>query len=294
MIDQCARNSHTLLFAAGKLPGQMFDAISQTHAFERFASFSLIGRTVKILRQHHVFKRSQIRHQVKLLKDKTNLHHPKTRHPRFVKPSDVARIHNRLSGSGCIEPAQNVDQCGFTRSRWSHDGNPFTRFDTERHSRERAHVPEFLAQTLDLYQPRHYSPRKITAGFTFPNSRKGSAPASATATIRAMVNGKISQRVEIAVPKTRWPIQRESSIPKMAPINPPAAPNTPTSAINKATIRAIEPPRAFISPTSCRLSIARAAIVARTQRAVSARISSTIETISKRMRFRRSPSASVT
>ena len=55
MIDQRAGHGYTLLLAAGKLSGQMFDAIAQPYALERFASFFLIGGAVKILRQHYVF-----------------------------------------------------------------------------------------------------------------------------------------------------------------------------------------------------------------------------------------------
>ena len=59
-------------------------------------------------------------------------------------------------------------------------------------------------------------------------------------------------------------------------------------------MRDIVPPRAFIRPTSARRSIASAAIVASTHSAVSARISTTIEAISSRVRLSRLPSASVT
>ncbi len=52
-----------------------------------------------------------------------------------------------------------------------------------------------------------YSPRKISAGFTLPSMRNGSAPASVTAIISAIVSGKTSQRGEIDVPNTRCPIQ---------------------------------------------------------------------------------------
>src|ERR1700722_691356 len=271
----------------------MLHPIAQAYALKRLLSLFFVGCAVEILSQHYVFKRGEIRHQMKLLENKSNLLRSKTSESGFIQPRHVHSVHDGLPRGGHVESAEYINQRGFSRAGRAHDGYPFAGFHAERHAGKRANIAEFFSQIVNLYQRRHYSPRKITAGFTLPSSRSGSAPASATATISTIVNGKISQREEIAVPKTRWPIQRESSTPRIAPTNPPAAPSTPTSAMNNVTMRPIDPPSAFISPTSWRRSIASAAIVPNTQSAVNTRISTTIETISNRIRFKRSPSASV-
>src|SRR5580698_2477886 len=294
MIDQSTRHGHALLFAAGKLRRQKRDAVRESHARQHFARFGLIRGAVKILRQHHVFERGKIRHQMKLLENKTDFFGTVTREPGFIQARQVGAIHNRLACSRRVEAAQSVNERCLARARRSHDGNPFALFDAEGNPIERPHSAEFLAQSFDLDQRPHYSPRRITAGLIFPSRRSGSAPASATPTISAIVSGKTSHRGEIDVPKTRCPIQIDSAIPAKQPIKPPAAPSTPTSARNRLTMREIEPPSAFIRPTSARRSFARDAIVARTQRTESTRISSTMEIISRRILASSAPSASVT
>ena len=73
LIDQRPRNRHALLLSAGKLRRQMRQAVAQSHALQRFRGLPFVRDTVKILRQHHVFERVQIGHQVKLLKHEADL-----------------------------------------------------------------------------------------------------------------------------------------------------------------------------------------------------------------------------
>src|ERR1700728_561231 len=272
----------------------MFNAIGQSDAAQRLACLGFVRGAVKILRQHHVFERRQVGDQVKLLKDEPDLLCAESRQPAFIQPRHVHAVHERAPRCRRVEPAENVDQRRLARTRRPHDRDPLAGLHVKGNAIQRAHAAKFLAQIFDLDQRRHYSPRRITAGFTFPSLCNGSAPAIATTTINTIVSGKISHRGAIDVPKTRRPIHPASAIPATQPITPPAAPSTPSSARNNPTMRAIVPPSAFINPTSARRSVASAAIVASTHSAVSARISTIIESISNLVRPSRFPSASVT
>src|SRR5205085_2880860 len=72
LIDQCPRDGHALLFSAGKLRGQMRQAVAKANALQRLFGLFFVGDAVKILSQHHVFERGEIRYEVKLLKNKAH------------------------------------------------------------------------------------------------------------------------------------------------------------------------------------------------------------------------------
>jgi hypothetical protein len=80
-----------------------------------------------------------------------------------------------------------------------------------------------------------------------------------------------------AIPNTRSPAHSASPSPNKYPSAPPTNPNVPASARNNRTTRDTGPPIAFINPTSRRRSTASAAIDAKTQSAVSARINATVQ-----------------
>src|SRR4029077_5944669 len=168
-----------------------------------------------------------------------------TREPILVEAGDIRAVHHGTSRRRRVQPAKNVDQRGLARAGRAHDGDPFPGFDVEGDCVERAHVRELFPQLRDLDQPRHHSPRRITAGRTFPSRRSGKAPASATAIIKATVSGSTSRRGAIAASNTSRPPQEESPIPSREPSRPPNAPSTPASARNRFVTREIEPPSAF-------------------------------------------------
>src|ERR1700733_16202096 len=151
---------------------------------------------------------------MKLLENEANFLGSVSRKPRFLKTCDCHSIHHGAAGRGGVQPAQNIYQRSFPRSRRPHHGDPFASFDIERNAVERAHLAVHLCKPLDLDQPRHNSPRSMTAGFTFPRSGSGRAPARATPTMRTMVSGNTSSRGEIITPKTRFPAHSVNATPK--------------------------------------------------------------------------------
>ena len=76
IVDQGARDAHPLLLAAGELGGQMPGAVFQAHVGQRRERLLLVGHAVKVLRQHDVFERGQVRNQVELLEDEADFFRP--------------------------------------------------------------------------------------------------------------------------------------------------------------------------------------------------------------------------
>ena len=72
LIDQRTRDGHALLLAAGKLRGEMRQAVAQAHALQRFFGLLFVRDTMEILREHHVFHRREIRYEMKLLEDEAH------------------------------------------------------------------------------------------------------------------------------------------------------------------------------------------------------------------------------
>ena len=113
LIDQRARDGHALLFAAGKLSGQMRQAVAEAHARQRFFGFFFVGHAVKILRQHHVFERREVRHEVKLLKNKAHFFRAVAHQAVFAELCELHTVNDNAAGSQRVQSAENVDKGGF-------------------------------------------------------------------------------------------------------------------------------------------------------------------------------------
>src|SRR3989442_7082634 len=70
LVDQRARDGHALLLAAGKLRREMRQAVAKAHALQRFFGLLFVRHAMEILREHHVFQRREIGHEMKLLEDR--------------------------------------------------------------------------------------------------------------------------------------------------------------------------------------------------------------------------------
>ena len=82
---------------------------------------------MEVLRQHDVFQRVQVRHQVKLLENEADLLRAVTHHLALGQFRQVHSVHNRVAGGQRVQPAQNIDQCGLARSRMAPSAPPIRR-----------------------------------------------------------------------------------------------------------------------------------------------------------------------
>src|SRR6267143_497539 len=97
LIDQRARNRNALLLAAGELRGEMRQAVTEAHALQRFFSLLLVGDAMEILREHYIFKRREIRHQMKLLEDKADFFRAVTHQLVFAEFRKIDAVNNDMS-----------------------------------------------------------------------------------------------------------------------------------------------------------------------------------------------------
>src|SRR5580765_8657351 len=72
LIDQRPGDGDALLFAAGKLRRKVRQSVAEPDAFQGIGGLRFIRDAVEILRQHDIFKRAEIRYEMKLLKDESN------------------------------------------------------------------------------------------------------------------------------------------------------------------------------------------------------------------------------
>src|SRR5688572_16799316 len=112
----------------------MFEAFPQTDARHQVCCLLLIHDAVKILREHHIFERSQMRDEMKLLKDHSNLLTPECRHFFFSETAGLFTVDQNCAGSGTIEQPNEIQECRFPGTGRPHDGYPFPRIDRDRKS----------------------------------------------------------------------------------------------------------------------------------------------------------------
>ena len=71
-VDERTCDAHALLFATGKLAGQMVGTLLQTDAFQRFQRLLLVDYGMVVLCHHHVFHSRQMRYQIELLEHQSD------------------------------------------------------------------------------------------------------------------------------------------------------------------------------------------------------------------------------
>src|ERR1700690_72566 len=112
MIDEGARDGDALLLAAGKLRGEMRDAIGKSHAGEHFAGFLFVRGAVKIFSEHHGFESAEIRDEMKLLEDEAHFCGADTREACFSEAGHVGAVHDGVACGGRIEATENINKSG--------------------------------------------------------------------------------------------------------------------------------------------------------------------------------------
>ena len=83
----------------------MRQAVAQTDAVQCLRSLRFVRDAVKILRQHHVFQRGEIRHKMELLEDKADFFRAVAHQLVFGQLREVDIIDDNAPGSQRIEAA---------------------------------------------------------------------------------------------------------------------------------------------------------------------------------------------
>src|SRR5262252_5584900 len=299
LIDEGACNGYSLLFAAGELRRQMRQAIAEPDALQRLFRFLFVGDAVEVLRQHDVFKRREIGHEMKLLENEADFFSAIPDQFASAQLCEIHAVNHNAFLCNDTETTENVDERGLSRPRRAHQRNPFAGIHGEADSVERVESGILLGQIVDDHLPLgscarlqldwsdhpHASPRNTDAGRMPASRRSGKALTTATSIVKPTATGYTIKRGRAATPKTALPRPMESRIPSAAPTKPPPSPKSAASARKSRTTRCVAPPIAFIRPTSILRSIATLVIATITQSAVSSRTIPTVAVSSPPMRL---------
>src|SRR5258708_3696347 len=164
LIDQRARNRNALLLAAGELRGEMRQAVAQAHALQHFFSLLFVRDAMEILRQHYIFKRREIRHQMKLLEDEADFFRAVTHQLVFAEFRKIDAVNNHMAGGEGVQAAENVDERGFPRAGGAHERDPFAAVHAEADATERAQRAVLLDQVFDDHLLRRDLRRRWSEG----------------------------------------------------------------------------------------------------------------------------------
>ncbi len=149
LIDQRARNGHSLLLAAGELRGEMRQAVAESHTLQRFLGLLFVRDAMEILRKHHIFKSREIRHEMKLLEDEADLFRAVTHQLVFAEFRKIDAVNYHMAGGESVQAAENVDQGSFPRAGGAHERDPFAGVHIEADAAERAQCAVLLDQIFD-------------------------------------------------------------------------------------------------------------------------------------------------
>src|SRR5208283_2179986 len=188
-IDQCAGNGHTLLFPAGKLRRKMSEAIAESYAFKSGGGLRFIRDAMKILRQHDIFERTEIRYEMKLLEDESNFFGSVADQIIFAEFCQVHAIDNDVARRQGVEATENIDQRGLAAAGGAHQGHPLTGLNVDGDAVESTQRAVLFHQRVDMDLCAHPSPRKTLAGRMLARRRSGKALAMETRIVRATEKG---------------------------------------------------------------------------------------------------------
>ena len=129
--DQCASQCDTLLLTAGKLVGQVFELIAQTHPLK--GSFcrrvALCGGDARIHKGNfHVLQKCQLRKQVVLLEDEAQLLVPDVCQLTAAHLADIPAVQQISAFGRHVQTADDVHTSGFTRTGLADDGHELAFF----------------------------------------------------------------------------------------------------------------------------------------------------------------------
>src|SRR3954453_690520 len=234
----------------------MVGAVPETDVIKRGQGFGFVRHAVEVLRQHDIFKRSEIWDQMKLLKDEADLFRAEAVQFRRSHSGNVGAVNPDFAAAGLIKTAHQIDQRGFARAGRTHYGQPFAGCDRERDVIECAHFDVALVTPGHVLEfNRHYSPRRIPAGCICCNNLNGAVDAiNASAMLPSKTGNRSRGCGRIAASKLAFPIQKAMPQPRMYPAVEPASANRADSEANRKLTVRLEAPRAFMTAKSLRRS----------------------------------------
>src|SRR5487761_142145 len=103
----------------------MAQAVAEADMPQSFRRLALVRQAVKVLSDHHVFDRRQVRYQVKLLEYETHLLRTEAREVVLRKLRDLLAVDRDPAFRGCVQAAKDIEQGALARTRRTHHRHPF-------------------------------------------------------------------------------------------------------------------------------------------------------------------------
>ena len=126
LADNRARQSHTLLFAAGKfrgfVPQPLFQAQQTGNSFEAVRVETV---SMDVLREGNIVIRIERRQQIKSLEHEADFVAAQQGSRGVAHFREVIPIEQHAPPSGLSQASNHVQKRGFTATRRPHDGNEF-------------------------------------------------------------------------------------------------------------------------------------------------------------------------
>ena len=127
-----AGNGHTLLFAAGKLRGEVVESVAQADLFQNLAR--VLRLFAKLGGKLHIFQRRQVRHKIIELENKTDVVAAVIDQFLFGKPVDQTPGNADLAVVAGVHAAEHVQYGGFSGAAGADDQTELAFFHAEGHA----------------------------------------------------------------------------------------------------------------------------------------------------------------
>src|SRR5207244_12127620 len=96
----------------------MRQAVAETDALQRLFGLFFVRDAVKILSQHHVFQRREIRHEMKLLENETHFFRTVANQVVFAELRQIHAVDDHAPAAQLVQLAEHVDERGFPCPWW--------------------------------------------------------------------------------------------------------------------------------------------------------------------------------
>src|SRR6202521_2866801 len=132
IVNEGAGDAHALLLASGKLRGQVFGAVFEADAIERFEGFLFVRHAVEVLGQHDVLDGGEIRNHVEVLEDEADGFGADAVEFSGAEVRDVLPVKPDFTAAGAVEASDEIDQGALAGTGGAHHRDPLTGRDGER------------------------------------------------------------------------------------------------------------------------------------------------------------------
>lgn len=122
--NQCPGNGCPLLLSSGKLSRFSLQFVLKTQdCYNLLQVFVVCTASIQFYRKDNIVIDVQIRHQIEILKNKSDLTPPENGQFIAVKPAQLLPVYHHTSPCGTVQTAQHVQKRTLTRTGPAYNGS---------------------------------------------------------------------------------------------------------------------------------------------------------------------------